>query len=131
MGLGPLLWRTMTERSYWYVASAPLSVPGWPEVASYETELGGGRVVAPRLFSTQEKAETQLRWIAEGEAEAYLRVVEEFGEEDMNEALDNTPEQGVFEIGTWLLGEQLKDSYVEYVVVDDQMRLWPGNWRRS
>ena len=50
-------------------------------------------------------------------------MVEEFGEEDMNEALDNTPEQGVFEIGTWLLGEQLKDSYVEYVVVDDQMRL--------
>ena len=57
LGLGPLLWRTMTERSYWYVASAPLSVPGWPEVASYETELGGGRVDAPMLFSTKEKAE--------------------------------------------------------------------------
>lgn len=121
----------MTEHSYWYVASAPLPVPGWPEVGSYETELRGGRVVAPMLFSTQEKAEAQLRWIAEGEAEAYLRAVEELGEEDMNEALDNTPEQGVFEIGTWLLGEQLKDSYVVYVVVDDQMRLWPGNWRRS
>jgi hypothetical protein len=52
--------------------------------------------------------------------------VEQFGEEDMNEALDNTPE-----IGTWLLGEQLKGSYVEYVVVHDQMRLWPGNWWRS
>ena len=56
----------MTEHSYWYVASAPLPVPGWPEVGSYETEVGGERVVAPRLFSTQEKAEAQLRWIAEG-----------------------------------------------------------------
>ena len=113
----------MTERSFWYVASTPLSVPGWAEVASYETEVGGERVVAPMLFSTREKAEAQLRWIAQGEAEAYLRAVEEFGEEDINEALDNTPEQGVFEIGTWLLGEHLKESDVEYVVVDDQMRL--------
>jgi hypothetical protein len=73
------------------------------------------------LFTTREKAEAELRSIVEGEADAYLQAVGEYGEKAMNAALDNTPEHQVFEIGAWLLGEHLKDSDVTYVVVDDRM----------
>jgi hypothetical protein len=51
------------------------------------------------------------------EADAYLRAVGEYGAEDVNTALDNTPEQQVFEIGAWLLGEHLRDSGHMYVMV--------------
>jgi hypothetical protein len=111
----------MAERSYWYVATTPLSVPHWTEVTSYETEVRGERVLVPMLFTTREKAEAELRSIVEGEADAYLQAVGEYGEKAMNAALDNTPEHQVFEIEAWLLGEHLKDSDVTYVVVDDRM----------
>ncbi len=113
----------MPETSYWYVAVGPLPVPYWPEVAMCETELGGERVVAPMLFTTRENAEAELGTLREGEADAYLRAIGEYGEKTMNEALDNTPEKRVFEIDPWLLGEHLKDSDLMYVMVDDRLRL--------
>jgi hypothetical protein len=113
----------MGETSYWYVAVGPLSVPYWPEVAMCETEVGGERVVAPMLFTNREKAEAELQTLREGEADAYLRAVDEYGEKNMNEALNNTPEKRVFEIDPWLLGEHLKDSDLMYVMVDDRLRL--------
>ncbi len=113
----------MPETSYWYLAMAPLSVPHWTEVTVCETEFGGDRVVAPMLFTTRDGAEAELRGITDGEAEAYLRAVYEYGESDINEALDNSPEQRVFEINSWLLGEHLKDSSVMYVLVDGRIRL--------
>ncbi len=43
----------MPERSYWYIAAVPLlSVSRWAEIASYEDEIGGERMVAPMLFTT-------------------------------------------------------------------------------
>jgi hypothetical protein len=113
----------MGETSYWYVAVGPLSVPYWPEVAMCETEVGGERVVAPMLFTNREKAEAELQTLREGEADTYLRAVDEYGEKNMNEALNNTPEKRVFEIDPWLLGEHLKDSDLMYVMVDDRLRL--------
>ena len=113
----------MPEDSYWYLAVAPLSVPYWPEVAVYETKDSDERVVAPMLFTTQENAERELRMLNEGEADAFLRAVNEHGEKNLNEALDNTPELRVFEIDPWLLGEYLKDSDLTYVMVDNRLKL--------
>jgi hypothetical protein len=113
----------MSETSYWYLAVAPLSIPYRTEVAMCETEVSGELVVAPMLFTTRENAETELRLLREEEADAYLRARDEYGEKNINEALDNTPEKRVFEIDSWLLGEHLKDSDLMYVMVDDRLRL--------
>jgi hypothetical protein len=112
----------MPENTFWYLAVAPLSVPYWSEVAVYETKVGDERVVAPMLFSTRENAEAELSLLREGEADAFLRAVDDYGLKRMNEALDNTPELRVFEINSWLLGEHLKDSDLVYVIVDGQVR---------
>jgi hypothetical protein len=113
----------MSETSYWYVAVGPLSVPYWPVVAMCEVEVGGELVVAPMLFTNREKAEAELQTLREGEADAYLWAIDQYGEKNMNEALDNTPEKRVFEIDPWVLGEHLKDSDLMYVMVDDRLRL--------
>ncbi len=113
----------MPETSCWYVAVGSLSSPSWPEVAKCVTEVGGERVVAPMLFTTRENAEAEPGTLREGEADAYLRAIGEYGEKTMNEALENTPEKRVFEIDPWVLGEHLKDSHLMYVMVDDRLRL--------
>jgi hypothetical protein len=112
----------MSEPSYWYLGTSPISVPYWSDVTMYETEVGDDRVLAPMLFTTREKAAAELRRHEEAEADAYLQAVERYGEEDLNKALDNTPEQQVFGIGAWLLGEHLKDSDHRYVMVDSEVK---------
>jgi hypothetical protein len=113
----------MAERSYWYLGVSPISVPYWSDVTLCETEFGDATVVAPMLFSTREAAEAELSEHQDAEADAFLRAVDDYGAEDVNEALDNTPEQQVFEIGAWLLGEHLRDSDHMYVMVDGGVRL--------
>ncbi len=49
-----------TER-YWYLASAPLSVPWWTEVFKWAHQEGVERVDAPMLFSTMAGAGEELR----------------------------------------------------------------------
>ena len=89
----------------------------------FEMKAEDLRVAAPMLFTTREKAEEELHTIREGMADAYLRAIGEYGETDVNNALDNTPELRVFEIDTWLLGEHLEDSALVYAMVDDRLRL--------
>ncbi len=113
----------MTEPTYWYLGVSPISAPYWSDVTMCETEVGDDTVVAPMLFTEREGAETELREHGEAEADAYLRAVREYGAEDVNQALDNTPEQRVFGIGAWLLGEHLKDSGYMYVMLDGRVRL--------
>ena len=110
---------------YWYyVGVAPVSNPYWDGVVMFNMQLEGGeRLAAPMLFTTREYAEAELRTLREGMPQAYLRAVDEYGESDVNEALDNTPELGVFEIEPRLLGEHLEYSHVTYAVVDDRLRL--------
>ena len=113
----------MAETTYWYLGVSPISVPYWSNVTMCEAEVGDDRVVAPMLFTAREAAETELREHGRAEADAYLRAVRKYGAESVNEALDNTPEQRVFGIGAWLLGEHLKDSDHMYVVLDGRVRL--------
>jgi hypothetical protein len=89
----------------------------------FKMEAEDVRVSAPMLYTTRETAEAELRILREGMPDAYLRAVGEYGETDVNEALDITPELRVFEIDSWLLGEHLKDSDLMYVMVDDRLRL--------
>jgi hypothetical protein len=113
----------MTEPTYWYLGVSPISVPYWFDVTMCETKVGDDPVVAPMLFSAREGAEAELREHGEAEADAYLGAVREYGAADVDEALDNTPEQRVFGIGAWLLGEHLKDSDYMYVMLDGRVRL--------
>jgi hypothetical protein len=107
---------------YWYVGVAPVSDPYWDGVVMFNFQVEGERVVAPMLFTTLESAEEELRVLREGMPYAYLRAVGEYGESDVNEALDNTPELRVFEMDPWLLSERLKDSHAAYAMVDDRLR---------
>jgi hypothetical protein len=109
--------------SYWYVAVTPVSDPFWEEVVMFEMEAEGLLVDAPMLFTARESAEAELRTLGEGMADAYLQAVGEYGETEVNEALDNTPELRVFEIDPWLLGEHLGNSALEFVILDDRLRL--------
>ena len=116
--------RCTTEmHPYWYVGVAPVSVPYWDGVVMFKMEAEGAHVAAPMLFTTRENAEAELRVLREGMLDAYLRAVGEYGESDVNEALDETPELRVFEIDSRLLGEHLEDSALAYAIVDDRMRL--------
>jgi hypothetical protein len=113
----------MDDSSYWYLGVSPISVPYWSDVTMYEAEVGEDRVAAPMLFTSRERAVAELREHQEAEADSYLRLVEEYGDEAVGEALDNTPEQQIFEISASLLGEHLKDSDHMYVMVDGRVRL--------
>jgi hypothetical protein len=110
---------------YWYyVGVAPVTNPYWDGVVMFDMQLEGGeRLAAPMLFTTREYAEAELRTLREGMPEAYLRAVDEYGESDVNEALDNTPELGVFAMDPQLVGERLEDSPLAYAMVDDRLRL--------
>jgi hypothetical protein len=112
----------MAERTYWHLGISPINVPYWTYVTHYETEVEGRPVRAPMLFTTRDKAETELRLFDEGEADEYLRAIRVLGEDVWNRALDNTPEHQVFEIGEWLLKEHLNDSEIAYVMVDHELR---------
>jgi hypothetical protein len=83
---------------YWYLGVASVPVPYWDGVVMFEMKAEDQRVVAPMLFTTGAGAEEELRVLREGMPDAYLRAVGEYGERDVNEALDNTPELGVFGI---------------------------------
>ena len=113
----------MPPSYYWYVGVAPVSDPYWDGVVMFKMDAEDLHVAAPMLFTTRKKAEEELHTIREGMADAYLRAVGEYGETDVNEALDNTPELGVFEMDPRLLGERLEDSHVTYAMVDDRLRL--------
>jgi hypothetical protein len=113
----------VSEQSYWYVATAPLSSPDWDErcVCRFQGEC----VIVLQLFSTREGAENELCFLDDREPDAYLRTKDEYGEEYLNELLDNAPVKKVFEIGASLLGEHLEDSDFMYVMLDyEVMKTW-------
>ena len=109
---------------YWYVGVAPVSNTYWDGVVMFNMQVEGGeRLAAPMLFTKREYAEAELRTLREEMPEAYLRAVDEYGESDVNEAIDNTPELRVFAMDPRLLGERLEDSHLTYAMVDDRLRL--------
>ena len=115
----------MDERQYWYRATAPVSIPYWTEVVAYEAEMEDMPhpvPAAPMLFTSQEKAEAKLHYMESSDADAYLQAVEDYGEDLMNRAYENSPPLQVFSIGEWLLTEHLKDSDIHYVMIDGEVK---------
>jgi hypothetical protein len=110
------------ERSFWYLATTPLSVPYWTEVVPSEVEVGGEAMLAPMLFSSRESAEAELRRLEGLDADAYLRAREEYGEELIDAAYDTTPSLEVFEMSEWLLRENLSDSEIIHVMLDNRLK---------
>jgi hypothetical protein len=113
----------MDGKRYWYLANSPLSVPWWPEVVKWRDEKDGERVDAPMLFSTMAGAGEQLRELHDAAADEYLRLVEEHGVEDINEAYDNTPPTMMFFLDAETLIDNLENSDFPYVRVDGRMML--------
>jgi hypothetical protein len=81
----------MDGKQYCYLGSSPLTIPWWTEVVKWIHQEGVERVDAPMLFSTLEGAGEQLRALHGAAADEYLRLVEQHGEEEVNEAYENTP----------------------------------------
>jgi hypothetical protein len=73
--------------------------------------------------TTQEGAEAELREFEASEAEAFLGLVEEHSEADVNEALDNTLPTQVYEISKDTLMGKLEDSDFLCVAIDGRLKL--------
>jgi hypothetical protein len=79
-------------------------------------------MLAPMLFSSRESAEAELRRLEGLDADAYLRAREEYGEELIDAAYDTTPSLEVFEMSEWLLRENLSDSEIIHVMLDNRLK---------
>ncbi len=111
----------MDEQDYFYVGTGLLSVPCWPEVVKIELEVGGHTLEAPLIFSTMKAAEEELREHRNAAGDNYLRLVEKFGEEQVNEAYENSPELRVVLVPGDLLAVYLEDTDLPYLVVDGRV----------
>ncbi len=142
----------MGAQRYWFLApgkedtppEAAISVPWWPEVQPrwvHSPEYGPEYLEAPMLFTTEEAAEEERRHLEDTELESYLDLVERYGEENVNEAYDNTLPLRVFGMSRDELLDKLENSDFLCVMVDDKLKLrgdlveelkrwWRRRWRR-
>ena len=51
---------------------------------------------APMLFTSQERAKAKWHYMESSDADAYLQAVEDYGEDLLNRAYENTPPLRVF-----------------------------------
>ncbi len=120
----------MSEHRYWYIASGyndecggsvnVLSVPWWPEARKWVHKTEGEYIAAPKLYTTKEGAEEELREFQQQEPDDYLRLVNENNEEVVNMAFENSAPPTVFAIDREMLLDKLIDSDFLCVVVDEQ-----------
>jgi hypothetical protein len=126
----------VVEQQYWIIGHAGtdeggrphpaervISVPWWPEAMKYTHEEGNERVDAPILFTSEEAAEVQLRKTKEAEPDSYLKLVNQHGEQHVNQAYDNTAPLTVLVIDREALADKLGDSDFLCVVVGGRMML--------
>ncbi len=105
-------------------APAALSPPWWTEAElRWEHDEGPEFVSAPQLYTSKEAAERDLRDLEDRDPESYLALVERYGEELTNRALDNTSPLRAVWIDRALLLEKLEDAEFLCVRVDDQLKL--------
>jgi hypothetical protein len=97
---------------------AALEVPWWPSVRSWEHREGREVVTAPMLYTKRERAEEEARRL-----EAYLELVEGFGQASADEALGNTPPYRALWVERETLLDKLRHSDFLCVMVDERMKL--------
>ena len=125
----------MGDQHYYFLAQADevgeglleavtvISIPWWTEaVKSYYREANES-VDAPVIFTNRELAEAALESIKDREAEDYLRLVEEHGAADVDEALDNTAPLQIFSLDREQLLDKLEDSDFLCVDLDGRLKL--------
>jgi len=100
-----------------------MSIPWWTEVIKWGHREAVERVDAPMLFTNRNGAENLVREVEGAEADNYLRLVERFGEDEVNEAWSNTPQTKIFEVDEETLLGYLQDSDFLCVMVDGRLRL--------
>jgi len=100
-----------------------LSIPWWPEVVKYFHEEGVERVDAPMIFTAKEAAEEARRGQEASEPGAYLALAEVEGEEEADEAFDNTPSLRTMWMDGDALLDKLGDSDFLCVMVDGRLKL--------
>jgi hypothetical protein len=80
-------------------------------------------VQAPMLFSTREAAEKEKRTVEDAEPEGYSRLADQYGEELVNEAYDNTASLRTMWLDWDSLLDKLEDSDFLCVMVDHKLKL--------
>jgi hypothetical protein len=97
----------------------------WWSGVEYKWIHAAGRehVEAPSLWSTKEAAEKVLLELKETEPEAYLSLVESYGEKTANEAFHNTPPLKTVWVDRDTLLESLREAEFLCVMVDGRLRL--------
>ena len=126
----------MVEQQYWIIGHAGtdeggrphraervLSVPWWPEAMKYIHEEGNERVDAPILFTSEEAAKAHIRETENADPDLFLKLVNQHGEQHVNQAYDNTAPLTVLAIDREALADKLEDSDFLCVVVDARMKL--------
>jgi hypothetical protein len=89
----------------------------------YIHEEGNERVDAPILFTSEEAAKEAMRESENAEADLYLKLVNQHGEQLVNQAYDKTAPLTVLAIDREALADKLGDSDFLCVVVDGRMKL--------
>ena len=125
----------MVEQQYWvighagvdedgrpYPAETVFSVPWWPEAIKHTHGEGNERVDALILSTSKEAAESELRETEEAEPDSYLKLVNQHGEQLVNEAYNNTAPLSILGIDRDALADKLGDSDFLCVVVDGRMK---------
>jgi hypothetical protein len=113
--------KRMNEVGYGYSA---LSIPWWLEALKWEHKQELEYVQAPMLFSTREAAEKEKRAVEDAERDGgFSRLVDQYGEELVNEAYDNTASLRTMWLDWDSLLDKLEDSDFLRVMVDHKLKL--------
>ncbi|MBV9454100.1 MAG: hypothetical protein JOZ19_08295 [Rubrobacter sp.] len=105
-------------------APGALSPPWWPEAENKWVHAKGAEYIeAPQLFTTAAAAEEECRVLERSMPEAYLQLVDRYGEADASKAFDNTvPLRAVWTDRDSLL-DSLEDSDFLCLMVDGVLKL--------
>ena len=100
-----------------------LSDPAWPETPKWVYRQGKEYLESPKLFSTKEAAEEELRIRENNDLDTYLDLSEQHGEELVNQAYNNTSSLRVLWMDRDTLLGKLEDVNFLTLMVDNRLKL--------
>jgi hypothetical protein len=102
--------------------SQALESPWWPQVWSWVDRTGREYVRALILYTTREQAEEDRRRLEEFAPEDYMKLVDVYGEADVNEAFDSTAPYRTLWVDQDTLLNKLGNSDFLFVMVDGTLK---------
>lgn len=100
-----------------------LEPPWWPDARWYHYEEEWDAVRAPILYTRREEAEEEARSLRHEEPEGYLELVEDRGQADADEAMDNYVPYKALWVDRETLVDKLEGSRFLCLKVDGVLRL--------